>query len=144
MLVLARPTIPPLDYLEKSKMRRTKVYIAGRMTNGGHENGYDIQSIRRAIQVSQTLLEEGFCPYCPQLSMLAEMIQPIPYECYLGMDFEWVGACDVVLRLEGESRGADREVEYALAHGIPVVYSLNELYNNWHPNFEPNIPEDIG
>ena len=35
--------------------------------------------------------------------------------------------CDAVLRLPGESRGADQDVAIATARGIPVYYSLDEV-----------------
>ena len=104
-------------------MRRRRVYVASRMTNGGHELGYDIHAIRDAIIVSAKLQQAGYAPFCPQLTMLAEMIYPIPYESWLGLDFEWVEACDVVFRIENESKGADREVIHANKVGTPVYFS---------------------
>jgi hypothetical protein len=35
--------------------------------------------------------------------------------------------CDAVLRLPGESRGADRDVAIARGRGIPVYHSLDEV-----------------
>ncbi|MFT3852922.1 MAG: hypothetical protein QM733_09315 [Ilumatobacteraceae bacterium] len=35
--------------------------------------------------------------------------------------------CDAVLRLPGESRGADQDVAIARARGIPVFHSLEEI-----------------
>ncbi|MEZ5160039.1 MAG: DUF4406 domain-containing protein [Marmoricola sp.] len=35
--------------------------------------------------------------------------------------------CDAVLRLPGESRGADQDVAIAESRGIPVYYSLGEI-----------------
>ncbi|MHA7292069.1 DUF4406 domain-containing protein [Arthrobacter sp. MDT3-24] len=35
--------------------------------------------------------------------------------------------CDAVLRLAGESRGADQDVAIARGRGIPVYYSLDEI-----------------
>lgn len=115
--------------------RRTKVYVAGRMTNGKGD-GYDVISIRTAILVHNSLVEKGFAPFCPQLTLFAEVIQPVEYEKWLGMDFEWVQVCDVLLRLPGESKGADQEVEYAKSRGIPVVYSVEELLANFAPDVQ--------
>jgi hypothetical protein len=36
------------------------------------------------------------------------------------MDFDWLRACDVLLRLPGESSGADREAALAREFGIAV------------------------
>ncbi|GAB2709264.1 hypothetical protein GCM10027071_25330 [Microbacterium marinum] len=35
--------------------------------------------------------------------------------------------CDAVLRLSGDSRGADQDVAIAQSRGIPVYYSLGEV-----------------
>lgn len=35
--------------------------------------------------------------------------------------------CDAVLRLPGDSRGADQDVAIARGRGIPVYYSLNDI-----------------
>ncbi|MFC4138602.1 DUF4406 domain-containing protein [Microbacterium sp. GCM10011525] len=37
--------------------------------------------------------------------------------------------CDAVLRLPGESRGADQDVAIAQDRGIPVYYALDEIPN---------------
>lgn len=125
-------------------MAKIKVYVAGRMTNGGHQNGYDMQAVRAAIRVCQGLIEDGFVPYCPHLSVFAELIQPIPYEAYLNFDFEWIDVCHVLLRLPGDSKGADREEVYAFQKGIPVVYSVNELYEKFNPEvIPPSVPQEI-
>lgn len=117
-------------------MRRTRVYIAGRMTNGGQANGYDIDAIRHAITINNQLVERGYAPFCPQLSVFAEMLHPVSYEAWLGMDLTWIEVCDVVLRLPGESKGADREVAHATSKGIPVVASVGELLTWFHPTYQ--------
>jgi len=35
--------------------------------------------------------------------------------------------CDAVLRLPGDSAGADKDVEIALERGLPVYRSLDEI-----------------
>jgi hypothetical protein len=35
--------------------------------------------------------------------------------------------CDAVLRIAGESKGADGDVQIALEHGIPVYYKLDDI-----------------
>ncbi|WP_447913981.1 DUF4406 domain-containing protein [Microbacterium phyllosphaerae] len=35
--------------------------------------------------------------------------------------------CDAVLRLAGESAGADKDVEIALERGLPVYHSIDEI-----------------
>lgn len=38
--------------------------------------------------------------------------------------------CDAVLRIEGESKGADNEVKMAKERGLKVYYSLEEIPNS--------------
>lgn len=38
--------------------------------------------------------------------------------------------CDALYRMEGDSPGADREVEFANMHNIPVFFDIDDL-NEW-------------
>lgn len=99
-----------------------KVYVAGPYTRG------DVAvNVREAIVVTNKLLDLGFVPYCPHLTHFWHLVTPRPYEEWLAYDLIWMEACDVVLRIPGESSGADAEVARALELGIPVFYSLEEL-----------------
>jgi hypothetical protein len=42
--------------------------------------------------------------------------------------------CDCVLRLPGESSGADAEISLAQEHDIPVFYSIEDV-TNWANGF---------
>lgn len=35
--------------------------------------------------------------------------------------------CDAVLRIEGDSKGADQDVAIAKEHGLPVYYSIDDV-----------------
>jgi hypothetical protein len=59
-------------------------------------------------------------PFLPQLSVLAEMIAPLPYDDWLAYDLEVIDHCAALVRLPGESPGADGEVAYAKIMEIPV------------------------
>jgi hypothetical protein len=43
----------------------------------------------------------GFVPFLPQLSVLHEMVAPLPYEEWLAYDFEVIARCDALVRLPG-------------------------------------------
>lgn len=51
----------------------------------------------------------------------------ISYEAYLESDFAWIAVCAALLRLPGESKGADMEVAEAKRLGIPVFDSIKAL-----------------
>ena len=99
-----------------------KVYVAGPYTGGDQ-----VVNVRNAVLVSNHLFNLGFAPYCPHLNAHWHAIAPRPYEDWMTLDLEYLGVCDVLLRMEGESPGADREVRAMLDLGRPVCYSISEL-----------------
>ena len=113
---------------------RTRVYIAGPISKGILRH-----NIRQATQAGLILLKAGFAPLVPQLTCY--MDGPIPQNLpghtaidqWYESDMAWVSVCDCVLRLEGESVGADAEVEYALSLGKPIFYCLNDLLEAYPP-----------
>ena len=103
-------------------MRKVYVYIAGPYTNPD-----PIMNVRKAIFVADRLLLEGMVPYIPHLTMLQHLVSPQPYEVWLQRDRDWIGRCDVLLRIPGESKGADWEVEEARRLGMPIYHDIGQL-----------------
>lgn len=99
-----------------------RVYVAGPLTKG-----HVVSNIRSAVEVATQLLDEGYFPFLPHLSHLWDLLSPRGYEEWLRYDLHWLSTCNVLLRLLGESPGADREVREAHKLGIPVVFSIEEL-----------------
>ena len=104
-------------------MKKLKVYIASPYTIGD-----TAVNVRRQIDVADIIMDMGLLPFAPLMSHFHHIIHPRSYENWLEWDFEWLASCDFVLRLSGESKGADMEVAKAIELGIPVVYSIEELY----------------
>lgn len=101
-----------------------KVYIASPYTLG------DVAvNVKRQIDAVDELMNKGFAPFAPLYSHFQHMAHPRPYKDWTDIDLVWVGVCDCVLRLDGESMGADSEVEFAKTFNIPIFYSFNELYS---------------
>lgn len=115
------------------------IYIAGPISKGDLAT-----NINRATAAFRELAEAGFAPWCPQWSCFSTgaLISPLGGQVYafataagcdlshgtwLAIDKEFVRRSDAVLRLSGESAGADEEVQYAQALGIPVFGSLSDL-----------------
>jgi len=99
-----------------------RVYIAGPYAKG------DIAiNVANAVMAGDMVLDLGHIPYVPHLTHLWHLISPHPHEEWLTLDREWLKVCDMVLRIPGESAGADQEVELAEELGIPVVYNGREL-----------------
>lgn len=84
-------------------------------------------NVKTQIDAGNELINLGFAPFLPLLSHFQHMAHPQPYEKWLQLDMQWLYVCDCVLRLPGESSGADKEVEMAELLDIPVYYSIEEL-----------------
>jgi len=106
--------------------KKITVYIASPYTVGDTALNVKAQMI-----TADELMNEGLIPFVPLYSHFQHMMYPRPYEEWLDMDKQWVLRCDCLLRLEGESKGADIEVAFALEHGIHVFHSIEEI-TNWY------------
>ena len=105
---------------------KTKVYIASPYTVG------DVAvNVKAQLDAADMLMDLGFTPFVPLYSHFQHIVHPRPYQEWLDLDLEWLPVCDVVLRLPGESKGADIEVKKAKELNKPVVYSFDELIRNF-------------
>ena len=100
------------------------VYVAGPISKG------DVfANIRLGIDTGAELKKLGFTPFVPHYDYPAYMWRNDvwDYETTLQNDFDWIQRCDAVLRLPGESAGADREVAFAKGQNIPVFNNISDL-----------------
>ena len=101
-----------------------KVFIASPYTAG------DLAvNVKTQIDMADKLMNLGYFPYTPLLSHFLHMANPRPYHNWTELDIVYLKICDCVLRLPGESPGADNEVKIANELGIPVYYSIEGLQN---------------
>jgi uncharacterized protein DUF4406 len=99
-----------------------RVYVAGPYSAG------DVAvNIRNAYATATQLADAGFAPFVPHHTHFWHLLFPRPYEEWLKLDLAFLGCCNAVLRLAGESPGADAEVREAQRRGIPVYERLDEL-----------------
>lgn len=101
-----------------------RVYVAGPLTMG------DIMiNVSNAIKAGNELMRRGYIPFVPHVLYFWEgLYQPdLTYDEWLAYDLEWLKVCELMLRLPGQSPGADREEEFAAKEGIPVYYSIDKL-----------------
>jgi hypothetical protein len=85
-------------------------------------------NVRAQIKASAELIEAGFCPVAPLLFHFVHIYAPQPYEVWMDIDDALLEKCDALWRLQGESKGADREVARAEELGIPVCHHLYEIF----------------
>lgn len=106
------------------------VYIASPYTKGDQAI-----NVRESLLIADKLACNGFAVCAPLLSHLWHFLCPHPIEFWMEQDFEWVRRCDVLLRLPGESHGADQEVALAKSLGKPVFYSVDILIRTVRDQF---------
>jgi len=99
-----------------------KVYIASPYSKG--DQGLNV---KRQMDVAEELMAAGFCPIIPLLLHFQHIAHPRTYEHWLQISREWLQGCDAVLRLPGESYGADQEELLAHKTKIPVYHSVEAL-----------------
>ena len=122
---------------------RKRVYIAAPISKGDL-----LANIRQADAAFFALVSAGFAPLNPVLSVfggagtervgyngvvfsIARAIHSISWSTWIEIAQPWVAASDAVLRLPGESEGADREVAHAQSLGIPVFVYIDRLITHF-------------
>jgi hypothetical protein len=96
-------------------MTKYKIYVASPYSIGNRK-----ENVKRSILACEQLWALGLVPYCPLLSHYWDKIAPHTWEDWMRFDLEWLSVCDGVYWLYGESKGAEREVDFADNAWIPV------------------------
>ena len=99
-----------------------KIFISSPYTIG--DTG---ENVRAQLQAANELMDLGFTPFIPLLSHFQHIVFPRPYQDWIKNDLEWLRVCDAVLRLPGESAGADVECNEAVKLGIPIWHDIDYL-----------------
>jgi hypothetical protein len=90
--------------------------------------GDKLENVTRQIEAAHMLMDYGYVPVTPLIiGHYMEQLRERPYDEWMEACFTWLWRCDALLRLEGESYGADAEVAEASRMGIPIVFSIEEL-----------------
>lgn len=100
------------------------IYIAGPYQS--HSANGVFENIIKARAVACELWHKGYAVICPHMNT-AFMDGDGTDDLFLDGDLEIMSFCDAVLRLPGESIGADIEVNQAREWCIPVYFSIAEL-----------------
>ena len=101
-----------------------RVYVSGPYSGGDVES-----NVAEAIEMGQLVYNNGHIPFIPHLFHFWDQHLPHRnvYEDWMRLCMSFLETCDVLLRLPGESPGADREVERAKELGMKVYYSVKDL-----------------
>lgn len=98
------------------------IYIAG-----PYSGGDTVLNVRNSVLAAEELIKLELIPYIPHLTAFWHLVSPHEYEFWLNYDLNWLSKCDSLLRLPGDSSGADKEVAYAMKMGIPIFYNLVDI-----------------
>jgi hypothetical protein len=93
------------------------VYIAGPYTNPD-----PVLNLHTALEVAERVERRGAAVLVPHLSMIWHIVSPAEEIVWYERDLQQMARCDAVMRFEGESLGADKEVLEAVRMGLPVFY----------------------
>lgn len=108
---------------KQTSIRGLRVYVAGPLRLGDER-----ENLWRALAAAEALLRAGHIPYVPHLNAIWHSVFPRPDEEWIAaIDLPWLRLCDAVVRLPGESAGADLEVAEAVRRGIAVYDGVEEL-----------------
>jgi hypothetical protein len=91
------------------------VYVAGPYTAPD-----PILNVQRAVHVADQLDERGCAVIVPHLSMLWHLVSPADIDTWYRRDLEVLNHCNALVRFDGASTGADREVDHAHKTGLHV------------------------
>lgn len=93
------------------------IYVAGPYTRPD-----PVENTHEAVRIGMEMYDAGWAmPYIPHLTMFVHYLRPrSDVEYWYEFDLHALAKCDAVVRIPGDSSGADREVEYALELGLPV------------------------
>lgn len=99
--------------------RPRRVYVAGPISVGDRQ-----AHVAAAIEAAEALWRAGLVPFVPHLACGWDEVHPHPWDDWMHYDQAWLALCDALVRLPGESRGADAEVAWCHAHCMPVFHGV--------------------
>lgn len=111
------------------------ILIAGPYRSGTGDN-LDLMAanLRNLETAAWPIFEKGHVPMIGEWVALpvldsagSDVLQPFAEQVMYPTAERLLQHCDAVLRLAGESRGADQDVKLAQERGIPVYHSLDEI-----------------
>lgn len=98
-----------------------KVFVSSPYSGNVEEN------VQFQVDIGNELMDLGFFPFTPLLYDEMEKKKSRSYDFWIHFTAAWITDCNCLLRVGGESKGADGEVKLAKEKNIPVFYSIEEL-----------------
>lgn len=106
---------------------RPRIYISGPISKGDK-----FDNLNQASDAHKWLIDNGFAPLNPILTMLIPWADDVEHKTWMECDLPWVEMADALFRLPGESDGADQEVRFARENDVPVFTDLDDLKEHFY------------
>lgn len=100
------------------------IYIAGPLNVDSEDEKVNVQN---ALIAAEVIIQMGAMPYVPHLTLFWDKQFRHPKDYWMRLDNFWLIKCDAVLRLYGDSPGADEEVAAAHVAKIPVLHNYTQV-----------------
>jgi hypothetical protein len=106
------------------------IMISGPYSSGAATEAERAENLRKMNEVAAQVFRRGHVPIIG-VNLALPIIAAVGAETYdelmMPLSLALAERCDAVLRIGGESRGADQEVERLRGRGRPVYQSLDEV-----------------
>ncbi len=104
------------------------IFIAGPMSTSGEPG----PNLNQACHEAAKLVDHGFAPYVPHLNWICDAIEPSLIDAWKNSNRHFIEHSTAILRLPGESKGADEEVRFARdTLGLPIFFSAEEVISQY-------------
>jgi hypothetical protein len=111
------------DTAKRAAVRsKRRIYISGPISKGDLASNFN-----QAADAQHKLIAMGFSVMNPMLSIRLPGCEKISHAEWIAQDLPWVYVSHAVLRLPGESVGADEETAFAEECGIQVFTDIDSL-----------------
>lgn len=107
---------------KETRQKRLLIFVSAPFTIGDTS-----QNIRRACFAGDEILRKGHIPFIPHLFHFWDLISPKSWEKWMEIDLAILERCDALLRLYGQSEGADIEITRAKELGLTIYYYWGEI-----------------
>ena len=115
-------------------MKSLLILIAGPVRSGTHNRAELIDAnLNNMAQVALRVYQKGHIPVVgewlalPKAAGSTEIGDAISEEYLYPVAHRVISRCDAILRMPGESRGADLDIEEGKKRGLSIYYSLEEI-----------------
>lgn len=93
------------------------LYVAGPYTRPD-----PVINTHGACKFATAIYEAGlWTPMVPHITLVWHAITPRPINFWYALDLAHMSRCDAIVRLPGDSTGADAEVAYAREIDLPII-----------------------